>query len=62
MSAAPTKISKRWISFLKQVEVEDKFLCTNARKNINAGGKVTGPLHLDREKGVLHFKSLIKGS
>ncbi|EXJ63125.1 hypothetical protein A1O7_03570 [Cladophialophora yegresii CBS 114405] len=46
--------------FFKQVEAEDKYLCTNAQKNLNAGGYVTGPLHPHREKGVLHFKSLIK--
>ncbi|OCT54704.1 hypothetical protein CLCR_03187 [Cladophialophora carrionii] len=46
--------------FFKQVEAEDKYLCTNAQKNLNAGGYVTGPLHPQREKGVLHFKSLIK--
>ncbi|KIW90078.1 uncharacterized protein Z519_09509 [Cladophialophora bantiana CBS 173.52] len=46
--------------FFKQVENEDKYLCTHAQKNINAGGYVTGPLHPHREKGVLHFKSLVK--
>lgn len=47
--------------FFKQIEGEDKFLCTNAQKNLNAGGYVSGPLHEQREKGVLHFKSLVKG-
>lgn len=47
--------------FFKQVESEDKYLCTNAQKNINAGGYVSGPLHPLNEKGVMHFKSLVKG-
>ena len=46
--------------FFKQVEKEDKFLCTNAQKNLNAGCYVTGPLHPHNEKGVLHFKSWVK--
>lgn len=46
--------------FFKQVEGEDKYLCTNAQKNLNAGGYVSGPLHPHNEKGVLHFKSLVK--
>ncbi|KIV79401.1 hypothetical protein PV11_06963 [Exophiala sideris] len=46
--------------FFKQVEGEDKFLCTNAQQNLNAGGYVSGPLHPHNEKGVLHFKSLLK--
>lgn len=46
--------------FFKQVEGEDKYLCSNAQKNLNAGGYVSGPLHPHNEKGVLHFKSLIK--
>ena len=46
--------------FFKQIEREDWFLCTNAQKNLNAGGYVNGPLHPHNEKGVLHFKSLVK--
>lgn len=51
---------KKTDEFFKQIESEDKFLCTNAQKNLNAGGYVTGPLHPHNEKGVLHFKSLVK--
>lgn len=47
-------------AFFKQIEAEDRFLCTNAQKNLNAGGYVSGPLHPFNEKGVLYFKSLIK--
>lgn len=46
--------------FFKQVEREDKFLCTHAQKNLDAGCYVSGPLHPHNEKGVLHFKSLVK--
>ena len=51
---------KEMDAFFKQVEKEDKYLCTNAQKNINAGAYVSGPLHPHNEKGVLHFKSLVK--
>ena len=47
-------------AFFKQIEAEDRFLCTNAQKNLNSGGYVSGPLHPHHEKGVLYFKSLIK--
>ncbi|KAJ4356857.1 uncharacterized protein N0V89_004894 [Didymosphaeria variabile] len=47
-------------NFFKQIEGEDKFLCTNAQKNLIAGGYVSGPLHPHNEKGVLHFQSLVK--
>lgn len=47
-------------AFFKQVEGEDKFLCENAQKNLEAGGYVAGPLHPHNEKGVLHFQSLLK--
>lgn len=46
--------------FFKQVESEDKLLCTNAQKNLNAGGYVAGPLHPHNEKGVAHFQMLVK--
>ena len=47
-------------AFFKQIEAEDRFLCTNAQKNLNSGGYVSGPLHPHHEKGVLYFKSLVK--
>jgi len=51
---------KEMDDFFKQVESEDKFLCNNAQQNLNSGGYVSGPLHPHNEKGVLHFKSLVK--
>jgi len=47
-------------AFFKQVEREDKFLCENVQKNLNADAYVAGPLHPHNEKGVLHFKSWLK--
>jgi hypothetical protein len=47
-------------AFFKQVEAEDKFLCTNAQKNLNAGAYISGPLHLHNEKGVLHFQRMVR--
>ena len=46
--------------FFKQVESEDKALCTAAQKNLNAGYYVSGPLHPFNEKGVLHFQQTLK--
>ncbi|EIM87664.1 Rieske domain-containing protein [Stereum hirsutum FP-91666 SS1] len=48
--------------FFLQVEEEDKFLCTNAQKNMEAGIYQTGSLHTRQEHGVLHFQSLVKES
>lgn len=46
--------------FFKQVENEDKYLRTNAQRNLHAGGYESGPLHPHNEKRVLHFKPLLK--
>ncbi|ORY45844.1 Rieske domain-containing protein [Leucosporidium creatinivorum] len=43
-----------------QIEKEDKFLCTNAQKNLSAGTYNTGPLHPQREQGPIYFQQLIK--
>ncbi|KAJ6525003.1 Rieske domain-containing protein [Mycena capillaripes] len=46
--------------FFRQVEQEDKYLCTNAQKNMESGMYTPGPLHLRQEHGVLYFQSLIR--
>lgn len=46
--------------FFVQVENEDKFLCTNAQKNMEAGIYQSGPLHDRQERGVLYFQGLVK--
>ncbi|KAF9030720.1 Rieske domain-containing protein [Hymenopellis radicata] len=48
--------------FFVQVEEEDKFLCTNAQKNMEAGTYRTGALHPKQEHGVLYFQSLVKNA
>lgn len=51
---------KEMDDFFKQVESEDKALCTAAQKNLNSGTYVSGELHPFNEKGVLHFQELVK--
>lgn len=46
--------------FMKQIENEDRVICTRAQKNLTAGVYDAGPLHWKREKGVRHFKGLVK--
>jgi hypothetical protein len=48
--------------FMKQIENEDREICTRAQKNLNAGVYDAGPLHWKREKGVQYFKGLVKES
>lgn len=47
-------------SFFKRVLSEDKFLCNNAQKNLNAGVFVNGQLHPELEKGPLFFQSVVR--
>jgi hypothetical protein len=51
---------KEMDEFMKQIENEDRVICTRAQKNLNAGIYDAGPLHIQREKGVRYFKSLVK--
>ena len=44
----------------KRIMSEDKFLCDNAQKNINAGVFVNGELHPRMEKGPLFFQRLVR--
>jgi hypothetical protein len=47
-------------SFFKRVLSEDKFLCNNAQRNLNAGVFVNGQLHPELEKGPLFFQSVVR--
>ncbi|KAH6980623.1 Rieske domain-containing protein [Ilyonectria sp. MPI-CAGE-AT-0026] len=47
-------------AFFKQVEREDKGLCDAAQRNLNTDTYVAGPLHPQKEKGVMHVKKLVK--
>lgn len=47
-------------AFMKQIENEDRVLCTAVQRNLGGGVYATGPLHPENEKGVRYFKELIK--
>jgi hypothetical protein len=44
----------------KRIMSEDKYLCTNAHKNIKAGVFVNGELHPKMEQGPLFFQGLVR--
>lgn len=44
----------------KRIMSEDKYLCANAQKNIDAGVFVNGELHPDLEKGPLFFQKTVR--
>lgn len=44
----------------KRVLAEDKWLCNETQKNLEAGIYVNGPMHPDYEAGPLYFQSLVK--
>jgi phenylpropionate dioxygenase-like ring-hydroxylating dioxygenase large terminal subunit len=46
--------------FLKQIENEDRVLCTNVQRNLKAGVYEAGPLNPETEKGVRYFQRLVK--
>lgn len=46
--------------FFKEFEYEDKALCENVGCNLASNTYVQGPLHPEKENGVLHFKTLVK--
>ena len=46
--------------FFKQIEQEDKDLCTAAQINLNVGTYASGALHTFHEKGVLHLQGLLR--
>lgn len=51
---------KEFVDFLQQVEIEDYNLCEATQKNLNNGIYKTGYLHPTRERGVLHYQSLVR--
>ena len=44
----------------KRIMSEDKYLCTQAQRNINAGVFVNGELHPKMERGPLYFQRLVR--
>lgn len=44
----------------KRIMSEDKYLCINTQKNLNAGVFVNGQLHPEMEMGPLHFQSTVR--
>ena len=44
----------------KRIMSEDKYLCTEAQKNIGRGVFVNGLLHPRMEKGPLYFQSVVR--
>lgn len=44
----------------KRIMSEDKVLCANAQKNIDAGVFICGELHPKMEKGPLYFQELVR--
>ncbi|KAL3491053.1 Rieske [2Fe-2S] domain protein [Aspergillus germanicus] len=47
-------------SMYKRIMSEDKYLCTLAQKNLNAGVFVNGELHPTMEKGPLYFQKVVR--
>lgn len=47
-------------SMYKRIMTEDKVLCTNAQRNLNAGVFVNGEMHPRMEKGPLYFQKTVR--
>lgn len=47
-------------AFFKRVLQEDKTLCNNAQKNLDAGIFVNGQLHPELEQGPLYFQKTVR--
>lgn len=47
-------------SFFKRVLAEDKYLCNEAQKNLNAGVFVNGQLHPELESAPLFFQNTVR--
>lgn len=47
-------------SFFKRVLAEDKWLCNEAQKNLNAGVFVNGQLHPELESAPLFFQNTVR--
>lgn len=46
--------------FLKQVEMEDKYLANGTQTNLNTKTYMAGPLHPTQETGVQYFDNLVR--
>lgn len=44
----------------KRIMSEDKVLCSNAQKNLNAGVFVNGEMHPEMERGPLYFQKTVR--
>lgn len=44
----------------KRIMSEDKYLCIQSQKNLNAGVFVNGQLHPEMERGPLHFQKTVR--
>ncbi|ESU09806.1 hypothetical protein FGSG_12438 [Fusarium graminearum PH-1] len=44
----------------KRVMSEDKYLCANAQKNVNAGVFINGEMHPEMEQGPLFFQQSVR--
>lgn len=44
----------------KRIMSEDKYLCAQAQKNLDAGIFINGEMHPRLEKGPLHFQSVVR--
>ena len=44
----------------KRIMSEDKYLCLNTQKNLNAGIFVNGEMHPEMEKGPLYFQKTVR--
>lgn len=44
----------------KRVLSEDKWLCNETQKSLEAGIYINGPLHPDYESGPVYFQSLVR--
>ncbi|RKL38099.1 hypothetical protein BFJ72_g7561 [Fusarium proliferatum] len=48
-------------AMFKRILAEDKWLCNNAQKNLNAGVFVNGEMHPKMEQGPLYFQHRVRG-
>ncbi|CAG8104288.1 unnamed protein product [Penicillium olsonii] len=57
---SPEEAFNRAGEFFEGIELEDYDLMNGVQKNLNSGVYVHGPLHPQREGGVLYFKHLVQ--
>lgn len=51
---------KKIDEMFKRILSEDKWLCNNAQKNLNAGVFINGEMHPKMEQGPLYFQSQVR--